>query len=384
MNRTEIEIELFARVIKSGHEESIQEVLKTLPEVPFTVEILDKCNIACLIDQFVPNLAPATDFARRIRKWRNASMQREKAKIVKYFTYGTLYDFGGTFVPDHVLKLLTDMMCFDDLALVKCAFKLLGALELSLADFEYYRVHETAAQFQYRFVEADELVRKIEQLRRELSDESLLDQDIPNLEMDNFDQTELLPKLLDNLHLHGDQEEGHYKMMENYEWALWEVLMVHLVQSIKTGNRRVITRAIIHHQEHRFPLALYRKYEIQSLIRALPRKISAASQLFDEIELIEESTLNSQHIEAFREVKKAVNGMEEGEEAWPVLMSLMMGFLKQDDGFVHGAVELLLNCNISRERFVEFAVENTLLNLPYRTEEINELLVKIRSMEPRQ
>lgn len=95
-----------------------------------------------------------------------------------------------------------------------------------------------------------------------------------------------------------------------------------------------ITRAIIHHQEHRFPLALYRKYEIQSLIRALPRKISAASQLFDEIELIEESTLNSQHIEAFREVKKAVNGMEEGEEAWPVLMSLMMGFLKQDDGFV--------------------------------------------------
>lgn len=51
---------------------------------------------------------------------------------------------------------------------------------------------------------------------------------------------------------------------------------------------------------------------------------------------------------------------------------------------VHGAVELLLNCNISRERFVEFAVENTLLNLPYRTEEINELLVKIRSMEPRQ
>lgn len=96
----------------------IQEVLKTLPEVPFTVEILDKCNIACLIDQFVPNLAPATDFARRIRKWRNASMQREKAKIVKYFTYGTLYDFGGTFVPDHVLKLLTDMMCFDDLALV--------------------------------------------------------------------------------------------------------------------------------------------------------------------------------------------------------------------------------------------------------------------------
>uniref|UniRef100_A0A1I7UVH6 BTB domain-containing protein n=1 Tax=Caenorhabditis tropicalis TaxID=1561998 RepID=A0A1I7UVH6_9PELO len=347
MDSYEMELNVLARIIRTGNNEAITNAVEELKKFPAPINysrLIDKANLPFLVDTH----APKNESAMRLIKDHRVAKQVEMAKETPFI----VNDFYNS------MQLEIDEVDEGN-----------EDIGLGMEEDEDMGFHLEIDEYNELNLEEQDKDNGLSQKAQDDDADSVFsDQDAALMADESGSDSGFEEK-----------EEDYKRKSWKYRIASFEVHVRVLSEMIKAGDPDQIAEIIEISSNVDLPLYAYRKYEITCLIAEYAIHSDEAINLWNKIDQMEDISLEKDYMKTFNYVIECV-------ETQSTVPKSMMGviadyLITKDQCQMDRVVNLLIEKEIPFEFFKEYRIKQYLLNIGRKDNAIWTLILKIRGLE---